>query len=108
MHEIVLRIKFLEKSRKSSYSIIQILHVFLQKCMKQLSESKLLPDTEGYDGWILVHTRESKSENLPILEPFYESDSILSAKPTSSAEDIFGGSASRSGLGKSKKGMFYR
>jgi len=79
-----------------------------EKCMKQLSESKLLPDTEGYDGWILVHTRESKSENLPILEPFYESDRILSAKPTSSAEDIFGGSASRSGLGKSKKGMFYR
>ena len=76
--------------------------------MKQLADSKVLPDAEGYDGWILVHTRENKSDNLPILEPVYESEGAVVTTPTPSAEDIFGGSASRAALGKSKKGMFYR
>ena len=80
----------------------------MQKCLKQLAEKKILSDTEGYDGWILIHTRESKADNLPILEPVYESEGAFLVTPTPSTDDIFGGSASRPELGKSKKGMFYR
>ena len=76
--------------------------------MKQLSENKTLAEMEGYDGWILLHTRESKSENIPILEPVFESDGVVMSTPTPSNEDMFGGSATRSKMGKSKKGLFYR
>lgn len=76
--------------------------------MKQLAESKVLSDTEGYDGWVLIHSRENKGENLPILDPVYESHGSFVKTPTPSVEDIFGGSASRSALGKAKRGMFYR
>lgn len=76
--------------------------------MKHLGESKILSETEGYDGWILIQARGIKSENLPILEPVYESEGKALKTSVQSAEDMFGGSASRSTSGKVKKGMFYR
>ncbi|XP_065069856.1 E3 ubiquitin-protein ligase HECTD3-like [Rhopilema esculentum] len=79
-----------------------------EKCMRQLAESKILTDVEGYEGWILIHTRDTKGDNLPLLEPVFEVDGAVMSTPTPSNEDMFGGSATRPQMGKARKGMFYR
>ena len=76
--------------------------------MRQLAESKILTDVEGYEGWILIHTRDTKGDNLPLLEPVFEVDGAVMSTPSPSNEDIFGGSATRPQMGKARKGMFYR
>eukprot|EP00794_Sanderia_malayensis_P008206 gene8206-9086_t len=81
-----------------------------EKCLKQLEESKLLSTSNisGVDAWVLLHTRESKSDHVPFLEPVYETEDVSNVTPTPSQEDMFGGSASRLKKGKVKQGFSYR